>query len=45
MGINLLKLLLNGNADIAGLVEQNAAGAGGALVKGHDIFHKKHPKI
>ena len=44
-GEDLAKLLLRRGADISRVVKKNAAGAGCALVKGHDVFHCNSPLI
>jgi hypothetical protein len=36
---NLTEFLLGGGADVACMVKKDAAGTGGTLIQGHDIFH------
>jgi hypothetical protein len=36
---DLAEFFLGGGADIACVVKKDAAGTGGTLVQGHDIFH------
>ena len=39
LGEDLPEFLVHNGTDVAGFVEENAAGACGALVQGHDVLH------
>ena len=45
VGEDLAEFLLGSGADVSRMVKKNAAGAGGTLVKGHDVFHCNSPSV